>query len=95
MADKYEENELDIVAEHLKAIAHPLRLKIIHILQGNPVSVGELAGACEIPIQVISGHLRKLNARGILKKKRHGRQVYYRVDGSVYHRMVNHLSAPS
>jgi len=93
MAEKYDENDLEIISELLKAIAHPLRLKIIHILLNKPFSVGELAGACEIPSPVISGHLRKLNMRGILKKKRHGRQVYYRVDGSVYNNMMKRLSA--
>ena len=84
---------LEITSEYLKVLAHPLRLKIIHILLNNHFSVGELAGACEISSQVISTHLRKLNDRGILKKHRNGQKVFYQVVEPVYQNIINSLAA--
>ena len=66
-------------AECLKCAAHPHRLRIIEILfQGN-FSVDEIAGLCELSQPATSGHLRLMEAKGLLKSDRVGRLVYYSV----------------
>jgi len=66
-------------AECLKCTAHPHRLRIIEILfQGN-FSVDEIARLCELSQPATSGHLRLMEAKGLLKSQRAGRTVYYSV----------------
>jgi ArsR family transcriptional regulator len=77
-------DKLEKTSEYLKVMAHPVRLRIIQILRNNRFSVGELARVCEISGTMISGHLSKLKARGILKKQRDGRKVFYQVVEPVY-----------
>lgn len=80
-------------SEALKAMAHPLRLRIIGVLSSKLMSVGELAGACETSSPVISTHLRLLNDRGIVKKQRRGRKVFYRMATPIFARIVDCLGS--
>ena len=64
-------------AECLKAIAHPVRLRVIQMLLHGRYTVGELAADCGIPDNVGSEHLRLLQRCGFLTSEREGRRVYY------------------
>ncbi len=66
-------------AECLKALAHPVRLRIVQMLLHGRYTVGELAADCEIPDNVGSEHLRLLQRCGFLVSEREGRRVYYSV----------------
>lgn len=81
--------DLQKSSESLKAMAHPLRLKIIKMLGENIMSVGELAWACETTSPVMSSHLRLLNDRGIVKKRRQGQKIFYRVTEPLFGRIVD------
>jgi DNA-binding transcriptional ArsR family regulator len=70
---------LEEAAECLRTLAHPHRLRIIEMLLGGRYTVGQLAGACEIPSAMASGHLRLLKRCGLLRQEREGREVFYRV----------------
>jgi len=72
-------DQLREAAERLKCTAHPHRLRIIEILfQGN-FSVDEIASLCGLSQPATSGHLRLMEAKGLLKSQRAGRAVYYSV----------------
>jgi DNA-binding transcriptional ArsR family regulator len=66
-------------AECLKAMAHPVRLRIVQLLLYGRYTVGELASDCGIQDNVGSEHLRLLQRCGFLVSEREGRRVYYRV----------------
>lgn len=66
-------------AECLKALAHPVRLRIVQLLLHGRFTVGELAADCGIPDNVGSEHLRLLQRCGFLTSEREGRRVYYTV----------------
>lgn len=67
-------------AECLRTLAHPLRLKMIQILlEGQPVTVCELADLCELTQPQTSDHLRLMQRCGFLTSERKGREVYYQV----------------
>lgn len=66
-------------AECLRALAHPVRLRIIQLLLHGRYTVGELAADCEIPDNVGSEHLRLLQRCGFLVSQRDGRRVYYSI----------------
>ncbi|NNE00432.1 MAG: winged helix-turn-helix transcriptional regulator [Pirellulaceae bacterium] len=66
-------------AECLKALAHPVRLRIVQLLLHGRYTVGELAEDCEIADNVASENLRLLQRCGFLVSERDGRRVYYQV----------------
>lgn len=66
-------------AECLKCIAHPQRIRIIEILLQGNFSVEEIAALCELSQPATSGHLRLMEAKGLLTSERSGRTVYYSV----------------
>jgi predicted ArsR family transcriptional regulator len=53
--------------EHLRALSHPLRLRILAILTGPPMSSAELARELGLSHAAVSFHVRKLVAAGYLE----------------------------
>jgi DNA-binding transcriptional ArsR family regulator len=75
-------NEEDIFnASHsLKAMAHPLRLKILCILGGTgEISVQDIVEQVGTSQSNISQHLSILREKGILASRKDANKVYYRV----------------
>jgi ArsR family transcriptional regulator, zinc-responsive transcriptional repressor len=66
-------------AECLRALAHPVRLRMIQQLLRGQYTVGELAEDCGIPDNVASENLRLMQRCGFLASQRDGRRVYYKV----------------
>ena len=66
-------------AECLKALAHPVRLRMVQLLLQGRYTVGELAADCAIPDNVASENLRLMQRCGFLASERDGRRVYYKV----------------
>jgi DNA-binding transcriptional ArsR family regulator len=50
-----------------KALAHPLRTRILAALEGRTASPSELAGELDAPLGVVSYHFRRLVTLGFLK----------------------------
>jgi ArsR family transcriptional regulator, zinc-responsive transcriptional repressor len=73
------EETLEAAAACLKTVAHPLRLRIVEVLLQGDVSVRELAAICGVPEHQACGHLRLMQASGLLDSERRGRTVHYRV----------------
>jgi DNA-binding transcriptional ArsR family regulator len=66
-------------AECLKALAHPVRLRMVQLLLQGRYTVGELAADCAIPDNVASENLRLMQRCRFLASERDGRRVYYQV----------------
>jgi ArsR family transcriptional regulator len=66
-------------AEFFKGLAHPLRIRILELLRGGPLSVGQLQDAIGVPASTISQQLAVLRGRNIVVTERHGTTVIYRV----------------
>jgi ArsR family transcriptional regulator len=67
------------VAEVLKAVAHPLRLRIIALLCRGEQHVNGLAGELEAPQPIVSQQLRILRARGLVAATRENGFARYRL----------------
>ncbi|MBN2128841.1 MAG: winged helix-turn-helix transcriptional regulator [Sedimentisphaerales bacterium] len=67
-------------AEVLKAVAHPLRLQIVEILEGGERSVGEIADALGEKQAITSQQLNLMKDKGVLASRREGAKVYYRIE---------------
>jgi len=73
------EEDVEIASYFLKAIAHPLRLKILCILSDNEVSVNDIVENVGTSQSNISQHLAILRDKRILITRKDANRVYYRV----------------
>lgn len=74
------EEDIHLASRSLKAMAHPLRLKILCILGGNTeVSVQDIVEQVGTSQSNISQHLTMLRDKGILASRKDANKVYYRI----------------
>ena len=71
------------VAELFRLLGDPVRARIMYALTGAPeLCVGDIALAVGVPESSVSYALRLLRTAGVVRNRREGRLVYYRlVDG--------------
>lgn len=77
LIDKQE--HIEMAARALKAIAHPLRLKILCVLGGQEACVQEIVEAVGTSQSNISQHLAILREKGVLLTRKDANRVFYRV----------------
>ena len=63
----------------LKALAHPVRLKIVEGLLSHECNVNKMVGNLNIPQSTASQHLTVLKSQGILQIRKEGVKTCYRV----------------
>jgi ArsR family transcriptional regulator, zinc-responsive transcriptional repressor len=73
---------LSLAAECLRTLAHPMRLKLLLLLEEKRLTVGELAHACEMKNNVTSEHLRLMMRCGFLSVEKEGQRTYYQISES-------------
>ena len=69
------------VALRLKALADPVRVKIMSLLFGSAAgeeNSGDLAGALGLTESTVSHHLTQLRKAGLVESERRGMNVYHR-----------------
>jgi len=70
--------KLEMAASKLRAIAHPMRIAIIDLLnEKNKLSVTEIYSALDIEQASASHHLNILKNKGVLVSKREGKKIFY------------------
>ena len=74
------EEDIKLAAQALKAIAHPLRLKILCVLGDQEIGVQEIVEQVGTSQSNISQHLAILRDKGVLATRRDANRVYYRID---------------
>jgi len=81
MANRLIDKEEDIqqAAQAMKAIAHPLRLKILCVLGDQEVSVQDIVEQVGTSQSNISQHLAILRDKGVLATRKDANRVFYRV----------------
>jgi len=67
------------ISEMLKALAHPARLKMVIGLLKDECNVAQIQKVLGLPQSTISQHLRILRNAGIIKGRREGTKICYRV----------------
>lgn len=66
-------------AEVYKVFSNPRRLRILWLLAGCELSVGEIAEKLDTSVQNTSQHLRIMKDKDILKSRREGHTIFYSV----------------
>ena len=74
-----DDRDIERAALSLKAMAHPLRLKILCVLGSKEISVQDIVEIAGTSQSNISQHLGILREKGILVTRKHANRVYYRV----------------
>ena len=71
-----ERTRFEEVANLLKALGHPLRLRIAALLDQGPLHVGAMAERLGAPQAIVSQQLRILRMSGLVAVTRGGQAVY-------------------
>lgn len=73
------DKDIERASRSLKAMSHPLRLKILCTLGGDEVSVHDIVAQVGSSQSNISQHLAILRDKGILETRKEANRVFYRV----------------
>lgn len=77
---EFNQEKLEKVANVLKAIAHPVRIHIISLLNDNGrMNVSELLEIIKIDQGLLSHHLINMKDKGVLCCEREGKNIYYSI----------------
>ena len=74
------EQLLGRIADRLKAMADPMRLRILHVLQDGERCVNDILGQVGGSQANVSKHLSVLRRAGLVECRREGVNVYYRIE---------------
>lgn len=67
------------VAQILKVLSHPLRLRILALLLTEEQSVGELAKICDCSQSQMSQFLGRMRLENLVKARKEGHSVFYEI----------------
>ena len=73
------DEDIDRASRSLKAMSHPLRLKILCTLGADEISVQDIVESVGTSQSNISQHLAILRDKGILSARKDANRVYYKV----------------
>ena len=73
------QEQIETAARALKAISHPLRLKILCVVGDQEVCVQDIVEAVGTSQSNISQHLAILRDKGVLQTRKDANRVFYRV----------------
>lgn len=75
--------DLDRVSSLLRALADPIRLRMVSLLTRRDFCGCELVPLFGVSQPAISQHLRRLRAVGLVSESRHGQWVFYHLEAAV------------
>ncbi len=76
-------------AEFFKALAHPIRIRILDSLRNGGLGVGELSRILQIEPANVSQQLAVLRARNIVAGKKSGASVIYSVSDPALFKLLD------
>ena len=83
------EEDIDRASRSLKAMSHPLRLKILCTLGDREISVQDIVENVGTSQSNISQHLAILRDKGILASRKDANRVFYRVGDARTLRLIS------
>ncbi len=76
---KFNEQQVDVITELLKSIAHPIRMKILCFLMEGEKNVGEIEQQFGSTISNISQHLTVLRKASIIERRKEANFMFYSI----------------
>jgi len=80
------------VAKVMKAVAHPVRLEIIELLEKREMCVGDIVEALGVKQAITSQQLNMMKNKGVLGCRRDGNKVFYRIENKNVIRLLACIS---
>ena len=81
--------KLDLAASKLRAMAHPMRIAIMELLnKDKKMSVTNIYRSLNIEQASASHHLNILKNKGILVSQREGKKIYYSLKSDVLSEII-------
>lgn len=75
------DEKLEISSEVLRALAHPLRMRILAFIDKHgSINVNKIYNTLQLEQSITSQHLRILRLAGLVETKRAGKYVVYSLD---------------
>jgi DNA-binding transcriptional ArsR family regulator len=74
-----------------KALSHPVRRRIVAMLQEGPLTSGEIASEFDMAWPSVTGHLAALKEADLVEAERDGNSVRYRLNISAAEEAVGFL----
>ena len=85
---KFSADKLSYSAELMRAVAHPLRLKILEFIdQQGSTHVNKIYNTLKLEQSITSQHLRILKLAGVVNDRRDGKFIIYKIDYDVIDRI--------
>ncbi|MFK7935294.1 MAG: ArsR/SmtB family transcription factor [Saprospiraceae bacterium] len=84
-------DKLQVSSEILRALAHPLRMKILEFIdQNDEINVNKIYNTLNLEQSITSQHLRILRLAGLVSTTREGKFIHYSID---YDRITNAIGS--
>ncbi len=78
---KIKDDTLQVSSEILRALAHPLRMKILEFIDRHKtINVNKIYNTLKLEQSITSQHLRILRLAGIVDTKRDGKFIHYTIN---------------
>ena len=81
----------DDAAQLLKMLANGQRLRVLCLLVGGELSVGQINECVELSQSALSQHLAKLRKEGLVKTRREAQTIYYQLSSGPAQRIISSL----
>ncbi len=72
-------NQLGTTVDVLKALGHPVRLRLVAMLRGGELCVCQMTAVLELAASTVSAHLTDLKRAGLVEDRKDGRWVVHRL----------------
>ena len=83
--------KLQVSSEILRALAHPLRMKILEFIdQNGTINVNKIYNTLRLEQSITSQHLRILRLAGLVATRRDGKFIHYSIN---YDKVAGSVSA--
>lgn len=85
--------KLQYSSEILRALAHPLRMKILEFIdQNDTINVNKIYNTLKLEQSITSQHLRILRLAGLVKTERDGKFIHYSIDYNMINNTINAIN---
>jgi len=74
-----------------RALADETRRTILRLLRDGPLTSGEIADRFDSSWPTISRHLAVLKEAGLVATERHGQEIQYELNTSIFQDLIQHL----
>ena len=91
------ENELQTCVAALKALGHPVRLRMVELIsqQGNDICVCEFEDHFDLKQPTISHHLKILRHSGLIQSRQDGSWVRHSIDSETFAHVLEFIGTVS